>query len=134
MEPSTVEAHLAALLREIDPFARLKQCTETFGGGWYGVVISRAGRLPKSLVLPKDLVLSAPTKPEAQRALREILLTALRVDQSHSSIERSRETLATREAAVPSPLICPRCSKAIRPGESVRFEHGAVMHILCEPR
>jgi hypothetical protein len=130
MEPPTVEAHSPRSSGRSIPS---RACTNA-PRRLPSVVISRPGCLPKSLILPKDLVRGGLTKSEARRALRDILLTAFCVDRSQGTIQPSHETVATTEPAVPWPWTCPRCSKEIQRGESVRFEHGAVRHILCEPR
>jgi hypothetical protein len=132
IEASAASTHLAALLRELDAHARLTDCTETLDGAWYAVVISRPASIPKSLLLPKELVVAARTNPERLQALLNILRTAWRVDQSRGASDQSRKMLAETKPNVPAAPICPRCSKEIKPGESVRVEHGVMLHVWCE--
>jgi hypothetical protein len=120
---------LADLLKETNAAARLIDFTEAPDGRWCSLRVEIAGAIAKDLVLPKSLVLGARIDPKALRALRNILRAEVTMQQSREAIDRSRED----RAGIERDLICPRCSKPIAPGESVRFEHGEVFHLHCAP-
>src|SRR5262249_35905719 len=120
---------LAELLREIDGAAYLADFTETPDGPWYSIRVETPGDVGKALVLPKSLMVDAGRNAAARRTLTNVRRAEVMMRRSRDVMQPSRRIAA--EARSELDPVCPRCSKPIPPGESVRFEHGEIFHIQC---
>jgi hypothetical protein len=128
MDPlGSVREMITGMLAGIRPDARLTELGET--PEWYTIRLHVLGTITKPFVVPKGLVVSARDQIDSRRILANVLRVEVRLQQIRNAIDSSREALAG--SRLEPETICSRCSTSIKPGESVRFEHGEVFHMKC---